>query len=249
MLPNKYFENDALRKYIILFGRMFNNVRIERDTSPSDATKKQHMIVPIAYGGREKYMARNTTDPAIERPVAAQLPRMAFELVNMHYDPQRQLSTVGNQCFMPTPYRFYFNLYITARYAIDASKIVEQIAPFFRPSIGIRADLLNNDIPYDLKLTMLEPDMKDNYEGAFLERRVLIWTLRFSLDGWLFGPEQQSGGIIRWASINIAANTGANTEPSVNSNTYPILAGTDLEDIEPSDPYTIRTDITEFFDE
>jgi hypothetical protein len=245
MLPNTYFENNLFQKYLILFGRMFNNIRIERSREPGDE-KTQHQIVPIAHGGREKYVARNTTDPNIERIVAAQLPRMAFEMVDFFPDPKRQLNTIGQNCFMPTPYSFVFNLYITARNVLDAAKIVEQIAPFFRPSIGIRADLLDNDVPYDLKLTLSNPDMKDNYEGQMTDRRVLVWTLTFTLDAWLFGPQTTSGGVIKWVTVN--SIDGGNGKLLAKSNTYPVLAGTELEDIQPSDPFIIRTDYTEFFE-
>ncbi len=249
MLPNTYFENNLMQKYLLLFGRMFNNIRVQRARTPGDE-KTQHFIVPIAHGGREKYMARNLTDPEIQRTVAAQLPRMAFEMIDFHYDPSRQLNVIGNDCFMPTPYSFAFNLYITARNVLDAAKIVEQIAPFFRPSIGLRADLLDNNKPYDLKLTLARPDMKDNYEGTLLERRILVWTLTFTLDAWLFGPPTVNGGIIKWAGVTTHIDNPDGTySPATHSNTYPVLEGTEWEDIVASDPYTIRTDLTEFFDD
>lgn len=246
MLPNMYFENKLMYKYLLMFGRMFNNIRIERAREPGDE-KAQHMIVPIAHGGRDKYIARNNADPQIEKQIAAQLPRMAFEMVDFHYDSERQLNPIGNACQVPTPYRFAFNLYITARNVMDAMKIVEQIAPFFRPSIGIRADLLDNDNPFDLKLTLQRPDMRDNYEGTMLERRILVWTLSFTLDAWLFGPnpnDDNGTNVIRW--VNVKYDTG--NQPVLSSNTYPVLPGTPLEDIQPSDPYTIQTDYTELFD-
>lgn len=251
MLPNTYFENHLMQKYLLLFGRMFNNIRIER-ARDADDDKRQHMIVPIAHGGRDKYIARINADPNIEKAVAAQLPRMAFEMIDFHYDPTRQLNPISSGCQMPTPYVFAFNLYITARNVLDATKIVEQIAPFFRPSIGIRADLLDNNKPYDLKLTLAKPDMKDNYEGTMLERRILVWTLTFTLDAWLFGPQDDNtGNVIRWATVgSFIGNRGTPGLTRVSSsNTYPVLDGTDLEDISPSDPYIIHTDYTEFFDE
>lgn len=247
MLPNTYFENKLFQKYLIMFGRMFNNIRIERSREPGDE-KTQHMIVPIAHGGREKYVARNTTDPNIERIVAAQLPRMAYEMIDFFPDPKRQMNPIGQDCFMPVPYSFVFNLYITARNVLDAAKIVEQIAPFFKPSIGIRADLLDNNQPYDLKLTLSNPDMKDNYEGPMLERRVLVWTLTFTLDAWLFGPPTINGDrVIRWVTVN--TRDPEDRRIIHKANTYPVVPGKPLEEIQPSDPYIIHTDYTEFFND
>lgn len=245
MLPNMYFENKLMYKYLLMFGRLFNNIRIERSREPGDE-KLQHMIVPIAHGGRDKYIARNNADPQIEKQIAAQLPRMAFEMTDFYYDPERQLNPIGNACQVPTPYKFGFNLYITARNVMDAMKIVEQIAPFFRPAIGIRADLLDNDNPFDLKLTLHRPDMKDSYEGTMLERRIQVWTLSFTLDAWLFGPnpnDNNGTNVIRWVEVDYSTPGGQVS----TSNTYPVLPGTPLEDIQPSDPYTIQTDYTELF--
>jgi hypothetical protein len=249
MLNNTYFFNDTMEKYILLFGRMFDNVRIQRSTAANTALT-QDIIVPIAYGGREKYIARNLQDPNIERPVAIQLPRMAYEMTDFYYDDKRQLPYVGNVDFVPTPYKFVFNLYITGRYVMDAAKIVEQIAPFFRPSVGIRADLLGDGNPYDLKLTLAGKEMKDNYEGSFMDRRVMIWTLTFVLDGWMFGPQaSNSNSVIRWVSTGYATDTVPGTTFNYTTNTFPTEANTALINIQPTDPYIIQTDFTGIFDE
>lgn len=247
-----FFDNDEIRKYVVLFGNLFNDIHLMR-TNPDSESYKQ--VVPIAYGGREKYVARNTQDPELDRSVAAQLPRMAYELVGLSYDPQRatdplnKLVTVdGNTStsrYQGTPWNFTFNLYITARHVLDASKIVQQILPFFRPSFTLKAQIVDDVCAKALPIVLDAVNMQDNYEGGFQERRVLIWTLTFTLKGYIYGPSEAVGGVIRWISTGYSADVVANTEFFETSNTYPTLANTALIDILPSDPYEIVTVIVQ----
>lgn len=260
MFGNQFYASGAIRKNVSLFGTLFNNIRIERD----NGTDTQHQKVPILYGGREKYIARNTTDPKIEREVAAQLPRMAFELVDLYYDSARQLNPVNNiltfnsssisSKFVPTPYIFVFNLYITARHVEDAAKIVEQIIPWFQPAFTLSAFLSDDsNCSHDIIFTLKNIDMKDNYEGPMTERRVLIWTLSFNVKTWILGPSKdQSNNVIRWVDVNQRITNESNVYTStyvIESNTYPTLANTALEDILPSDAYIVKTDIREYFED
>lgn len=255
MFSNTFYSTNSIRKHTALFGTLFNNINIERD---NDEPRTQFQKVPIAYGGREKYIARNTTDPAIEREIAAQLPRMAFELMDISYDPERQLNPVNNTIsynptaksrFVPVPYVLTYNLYITARYVEDAAKIVEQILPYFSPSFTIRAHLVDEDpdCVSSLLVTLRNVDMRDNYEGPMTERRILIWTLTFTINTWIYGP-QSPLAVIRWATVNsrLYDSLGSNSY-IFSGNSYPTLANTALSDIQPTDNYIVVTDISEFF--
>ena len=243
----EFFDNDEIRKYVVLFGNLFNNIHLGRENPDGDV---YHQIVPIAYGGREKYVARNTQDPDIDKSVAIQLPRMAYEFIGMQPDLQRQLSALNKLTtidgrtsstrFEPAPWNFTFNLYITARHVLDASKIVQQILPFFRPNFTVEARIVEDACSVSLPIVFDAINMQDNYEGNFAERRVLVWTLTFTLKGYLYGPTTTQGGVIRWVHVNYN-----DTSTVSSSNTYPVLANTALEDILPTDPYTIVVDIND----
>lgn len=256
MFGNRFFDNEELRKYTLLFGTLFNNIRLRRENAtPAD---EQEQIVPIAYGGREKYIARNTQDPDIERSVASQLPRMAFELMAIEPDPLRNLNPMNNlpsfsastptSRFVPRAWNLKYNLYITARQVLDASKILQQILPYFQPTFGLKAEIIDDGCPIDLIFVLDGVDMQDNYEGSMGERRLLVWTLGFTLKAYFYGPQSPEGAIIRFVTIDTHTDSNplANSE-YVSQNTYPTLANTALEDILPTDPYTIVTDLTEFF--
>lgn len=83
MFGNQPFYNAVIRKYIIMFGNMFNDVQISRMTK--EGVERQRLIVPISYGPKEKYLARLNDDKFLERQVATVLPRLAFEITSMQY--------------------------------------------------------------------------------------------------------------------------------------------------------------------
>lgn len=133
------------------------------------------------------------------------LPRMAFEIINIKYDGDRKLSTVGKiynkkqrpnvkSVYSPVPYNFDFNLYIMVRNAEDGARILEQILPFFTPAWGSTVNLIPEmDIKHDIPIILHQVSSEDLYEGNFETRRALVWTLRFELKGYLYGPTTDSG--------------------------------------------------------
>ena len=77
------FYHETMRKVIISFGTLFNNIEIRRYND--DNTTYQRMKVPLAYGPRSKFLARLTEQPELGRPNAISLPRMSFEMNGISY--------------------------------------------------------------------------------------------------------------------------------------------------------------------
>ena len=50
-----------MRKYVIYFGTLFNDIEIDRVDDNGDVI--QEVRVPISYGPREKYLNRIQQDP------------------------------------------------------------------------------------------------------------------------------------------------------------------------------------------
>jgi hypothetical protein len=142
MFGHSYYHG-VLRKYVIMFGNMFNDIDVVRYNNAGTAV--QTIRVPIAYGPREKFLARLRADPNLDRDVAIQLPRLSFEMTNVSYAPERGLnklvrnvgiSTDNNKLrsiWTPTPYDIDFTLHGMFANQEDAVQVVEQILPFFRP--------------------------------------------------------------------------------------------------------------------
>ena len=62
-----YFYNESLRKTIIAFGSMFNDIYITRKTAAG--VEAQTLKVPLAYGPKQKFMVRLDADPNLDQKV------------------------------------------------------------------------------------------------------------------------------------------------------------------------------------
>ena len=112
-----HFYNESTRRYVAVFGTMFNNLQIERK---SGSTSVQKMKVPINYAPMQKILAKLEQDPNLNAP-AITLPRMSFEIVAYQYDSTRQLTKMTNQnkgagntrnkIYTFTPYIINFHIY------------------------------------------------------------------------------------------------------------------------------------------
>ena len=79
------FYHESLRKVVVAFGTIFNNVIIHRTNSDGDVVQK--IKVPLAYSPKEKFLVRLEQQPNLEqRETAISLPRMGFEISGISYD-------------------------------------------------------------------------------------------------------------------------------------------------------------------
>jgi hypothetical protein len=206
-----YFYNETIKRSVSIFGTLFNNIYTKK--IKEDGTVLTRNLVPISYGPKQKFLARLTED-AKERDLnvtSINLPRMAFELTGFEYDPTRQqnklirhskssLETDGtNRSYQynPAPYNLNFTLSVLAKNMSDALQIVEQILPYFQPEYTVTMKMIDDmsdtrDVPITLNSVALE----DTYEGSFEERRVIEYTLDFSMKIYFFGPVY-TGSVIK----------------------------------------------------
>lgn len=216
MLGHTFYHN-TIRKYVILFGTLFNDIHINRVDSDRNVTRT--LKVPISYGPKEKMLARLDADPNLKRP-AIVLPRMSFELTDLNYGPTRKLNTIGKIVaanagdpnsakyqYTPVPYDFNFILSIAVKNADDGTRILEQILPFFTPNWSSTVDLIPElGIRLDVPIVLNAVSSEDTYEGNFEERRAIVWTLSFTMKGYIFGPTRPTGTnsapIIKLANVN-----------------------------------------------
>lgn len=212
MFGHKFYFG-SIRKYVTLFGTLFNDIEIDRLDSQSGIY--QTLKVPISYAPKEKVLARLDQDPNLDRKFAISLPRMSFELTNINYAPDRKLLTINrnkkvvssnpNQLsyqYNPVPYDFMFSLYIVVKNAEDGTRILEQILPFFTPDWTASVNLVPDmDMTLDVPTILIDVTSQDLYEGNFEERRSIVWTISFLMKGYVFGPIKKSN-VITLANTN-----------------------------------------------
>lgn len=221
VLGNPTWYHQLIRKYIVVFGRIFSDIEIERTIG---GNRTQIMTVPLTYAAKEKMLTRVTTDPNIDRQTAIILPVMSFEMNGIKYDGSRKLPTVTriavkntndnklSYVYNPVPYNIDMKLYVYVKNNEDGTKIIEQILPFFTPDWTITMNLVPEmGITQDVPIVMNNVTFEDNYDGDFKERRAIIWTLDFTIKAYFYGPVRSSG-IIKFVNTNIhiaTTNTAA----------------------------------------
>lgn len=208
------FYFSLIRKYVILVGTLFNNIKITKTNSSN--TEISLVRVPITYAPKDKMLARVTQDPNLDRQTATlPLPAISFEMGRMSYDGTRKLNTIGRISvkdadnpsklkyqYNPVPYNIEFKVYIYAKNAEDGTKIIEQILPYFTPDWTTTVNLIPEmNINQDIPVILNNIEYSDTYDGNFKDRRAIIWTLDLLLKGYLYGPVRKSG-IIKFVNAN-----------------------------------------------
>jgi hypothetical protein len=221
------FYHQTIRKYVALFGTLFNDINIEKKDSGGNVLSRQK--VPIAYGPKQKFLTRINQDASLDRQVAIQLPRMGFEMTGIAYDPVRKLNTVGSlthketingnrnvkKMFNPSPYIFDFSLYAFVENAEDGTQILEQILPFFTPEFNVTVNIITDmGISIDIPIVIQSATSEDSYEGEFSARRTIIWTISFMMKGFIY-PDIKSGqSIIKTIEVAFKEVSGVGVDAS-----------------------------------
>jgi hypothetical protein len=223
---NQNFYFSTIRKYVTLFGTLFNEINISRYDHDNKMTA--YIKVPITYAPKEKMLARVGQDPNIDRPSATlPLPLMSFEMTDISYDGDRKLHTTGRSVakstnpnklqyqYNPVPYNIGFRLYVYVKNAEDGTKIVEQILPYFTPDFTVTVNLIQEiDTNIDIPIIMNSVSQEDTYEGSFSERQAIIWTLNFTIKGYIYGPIN-TGAIIKFANTVLYAPVATAASPQL----------------------------------
>jgi len=219
----EYFYNEILRRTVISFGSLFNNISIKH-TNSSDSVVSV-IKVPLAYGPTQKFLARLSQSPNLSKQTAITLPRMSFEFTGLTYDASRKVTTTQTfiakdpndgtetrKAYMPVPYNMQFELSIMSKLNDDALQIIEQILPYFQPSYNITVELVESiKEKRDIPIVLENITMQDDYEGDFNTRRVLLYTLRFTAKTYLFGPvSTATKDVIKKTTISYLAGTDPN---------------------------------------
>ena len=198
-----YNYNQILRKCVVGFGTLFNNLEIRKFNE--DGSVYQRMKVPLAYGPSQKFLARLEQQPDLGRPNAITLPRLSFEMTGMEYDPSRKQSPTQycltnenaeglRKTFIPVPYNLEFELNVLSKTQDDCLQIVEQILPFFQPSFNLSIKLVEEaNIIRDIPIILNSMSFNDDYEGNFETRRALVYTMRFTVKTYIYGPTTDTG--------------------------------------------------------
>ena len=253
----EYFYHEILRRTVIAFGSLFNNISIKHTNSSDEVTSV--IKVPLAYGPTQKFLARLNQSPDLSKPIQITLPRMSFEFTGLTYDPSRKSTTTQyftsksvvdgtetKKAYLPVPYNMQFELSIMSKLNDDALQIVEQILPYFQPAFNITVDLVDSiGEKRDIPMVLENISFQDDYEGDFSTRRALIYTLTFTAKTYLFGPVAESTeGLIR--KVQVDYYSGNDTQNAKREMRYTVQP--DPIDAGPDDNFGFDESLEMFFD-
>ena len=217
------FYHQTIRKYVAVFGTLFNDIKIERKNSAGVVVER--MKVPLAYGPKQKWLLAVQETSADRKVTATRTPRMGFAMTGVTYDSVRKLNTIGRNVvantsststnmttmYNPVPYNFDFDLFILVKNAEDGTQILEQILPFFTPEFTVTVNTIPDmNIKADVPITLTSSSVADEYEGDLSARRTITWTLSFTLKGFIY-PNVTSGQVIKSIEVNFRI-PGGDTE-------------------------------------
>ena len=207
MLDQRFYWG-TIRKAIVAFGNIFNSITIERKDANGNTVGIQR--VPLSYSPKQKFLARIQQQPDIDfNQFNVILPRMGFELTSIQYDPNRKVSpiqqtrnlnsaTTASAQYAPTPYNLNVTLYVYARNQDDGLQVIEQILPYFNPDYNLTLKAIPElNIQNDLPVILEKVSFQDDYEGDFVTRRAIVWSLDFLLKLNFYGPVNKQGVIKR----------------------------------------------------
>ena len=191
------------------FGSLFDDMAVARRGDDGKIIQVIHPV-PISYAPRDKFLSRldaqESDDPDLDRKYHEVYPRMAFEMVDMSYAPNRALprqhrhverregglARIGT----PTPYDITFSLSIAGRNTNDCHQIVEQILPNFKPQNVVTMNGRPAEGHLDVPIVLSSVSWEDEYDGALSEsvRRVvfdMVFVAQYQFHGQAATPSDE----------------------------------------------------------
>jgi len=200
-----YTYNKIIRKCVIGFGTLFNNIEVRKENK--DGSIYSRMKVPLAYGPRQKFLARLEQQADLNQKVAITVPRLSFEMTGISYDSSRKLSPITmtlkadnndavKKQMTPVPYNIDFELNVISKTNDETLEILEQIVPVFQPSYQMTIKLVDAMSDYrDIPIILNSISYSDDYEGTFDDRKITLVTMQFTCKTYIFGPVGTQGPI------------------------------------------------------
>jgi hypothetical protein len=207
------FYNEAIRKLVIGFGSLFNDIRIVK-TNPDGVDET--IRVPLSYGPKEKFLRRIEESSSISNTSKVQitLPRIGFDITGFAYDSGRKTNKLRKRKveagdglgysynYNEVPYLISFGLYVFTRNQNDNLQIIEQILPYFSPEFVVSFNMNSVNKKVDVPIVLNGVSTVDEYEGDFDSRRNITSSFEFSAKSYIYGPVK-TGKIILTSEIDI----------------------------------------------
>ena len=189
-----HFYHATMRKSVAVFGTMFNNISVVRLDGSGGILNQ--IKVPLAYGPKQKFLSRIDQDTMSDASMAIKLPRMSFEISSLSVDSNKKenkrntitadLSTDNTKrqtINAQVPYNIGMQLSIMTKNQDDGLQILEQILPYFQPDYTVTIKPIDGwtNFKQDVPIILNDVSIDDQYDGDYVSRRVLTYTVNFTM--------------------------------------------------------------------
>jgi len=209
----KYYYPRTIRAITVALLDMFNDIRVVKyDKFNNPISEKE---VPITFGPVEKYHLDRKEDHYFDsdnvehnKRYYLQIPRIAMIPNGVVYDPERatgvnewrywmkesleltesQIDSIVSD-YQPTPYNFNFTIYIKNDSMDYMSQILENILPYFNPTLMLRVkefSFLNIERDLPVVLDGVGYDFIEDESVA--DTRFVNATLNLTVKGYMYRP-------------------------------------------------------------
>ena len=236
------FYNQAVRKTVISFGTLFNNIELKKVV---DGQVLETEKVPLAYGPKQKFLYRLQGNAVDGKKVAITMPRIYFEMTGIDYDSSRKTpatqkyksvipdagsadnaKAVTTQ-YVPVPYNVSFEVGILAKSQDDGLQILEQILPFFQPSFNMSLKFIPEmNETRDVAVVLNSVAFDDDWEDDFTTRRSITYSMQFTAKSYIYGPYAKADVIRKSRIIETIGDKNVNKRHA--ELTYTPKAKTDI---------------------
>ena len=198
-----YYYPSTIRGVVAAVLAFFNDIHIHRLNDQGQLVKD--IVVPIKFGPVDKSF-QFRAEKEFGATYYVSLPSITFALTNLQYDSERATGVNEQRMFyddkigldnlddfwadaQPTPYDFSFSMQVITESMDDWCQIMENILPYFNPSVYLRVkefSFLN--IERDLQMTLSSISTDFLMEQGEEEKRYVNGTLEFTVKGVLYKP-------------------------------------------------------------
>ena len=200
MLGKNAFYYNIIRKYIVAFGSLFNDIHVIR--SKADGTLVKDITVPITFASKDK--ARNLLNSlhSKEHSIGAIVPRISYIMSGIEPDTTRMINALqtraqkidatdnsSNSLLVGKPFTFNFTLSIWTKYLDDMFQIIEQSLHFFNPEYTVTLkEIPEIGVESNIPISLLSVAPAFETEFDEMSWRVLRFDMDFQLKGYIYPP-------------------------------------------------------------
>jgi hypothetical protein len=203
MLGHNHFYWNILRKYVVAFSKIVDDIHVLR--TENDGTVVKDIKVPLTYAAKTKlfyYLQRSD-----DQSVSITLPRISYLITDMQPDPERRKHRLNERVYKTqegeekflfdgSPWDFTINLGIWTKYYDDMLQIVEQVSAFFDPEYVVTIkEIPELGVTKDVPIVLNSVTFGMETEFGEENNRTLITDMTFTLKGWLYKPISDSNVI------------------------------------------------------